>query len=107
MSDHASELRIYTLNPGNLDAMKARFDEKVRPLYEKYGVIIEGMWSNPERDEFVWLRTFSGVQSVDDLAAALAHYESTPEVQALRQGGLWGGMVQHMEVRRLAPIPTT
>ncbi len=107
MTDHASELRIYTIDPGNIAAMRATFEAKVRPLYEKYGVIVEGMWTNAEGNEFVWLRTFEGVRSMDDLAAALERYESTPEVQALRRDGLWGGMVQRMEVRRLAPLPAS
>ena len=39
------ELRIYTANPGKLDAMKARFQNSILALFKKHNLEVVGFWA--------------------------------------------------------------
>ena len=54
-----AQVRIYTINRGEMDAWLKFFQETVRPLHEKVGMPIVATWVNKPQNEFVWIRTFT------------------------------------------------
>ncbi|MBI3953240.1 MAG: NIPSNAP family protein [Chloroflexi bacterium] len=53
------ELRIYTINRGMMDAWLACFQKDVAPLSKQFGIPIVASWTNTDRTEFIWVRTFA------------------------------------------------
>ncbi len=54
-----AQLRIYTINKGQMDAFLKHFEEVVRPLHEKVGLPIASTYVNRPQSEFIWVRTFT------------------------------------------------
>src|SRR5205807_1926099 len=42
---HVYELRVYTVEPGRMDALKARFRNHTNKLLEKHGMKLVGFWT--------------------------------------------------------------
>jgi hypothetical protein len=96
-----SQLRIYTIHRGMLDAWITLFHAQLKPNHEKYGIPIEATWVNADRTEFIWIRSFA---SKEDIPKKEAAYYSSPERKAL--GDLPQTHLANMEVRlieRAAP----
>jgi len=53
-----SQIRIYTINKGEIDNFLKHFKEDIMPLHEKIGVPIIGTWVNRPQNEFIWVRTY-------------------------------------------------
>ena len=53
-----SQIRIYTINKGEMDNFLKHFKEEIMPLHEKIGVPIVGSWVNRPQNEFIWVRTY-------------------------------------------------
>ena len=49
-----SQIRIYTINKGEMDNFLKHFKEDIIPLHEKIGVPIAGAWVNRPQNEFIW-----------------------------------------------------
>jgi hypothetical protein len=45
------ELRIYTTNPGKLDALNARFRNHTCKLFQKHGIELVGFWTPTQGEE--------------------------------------------------------
>ena len=75
-----SQLRIYTINKGMMDSWLKVFDEEIRPIHEKLGIPVEGTWTNGDRTEFIWVRSFDSVEAIPDKEA---EYFASPERKAL------------------------
>jgi len=75
-----SQLRIYTINKGMMDSWLKVFDEGIRPIHEKLGIPVEGTWTNGDRTEFIWVRSFDSVEAIPDKEA---EYFASPERKAL------------------------
>lgn len=71
-----TQLRSYTIKPGELDRFVALWSNGVRPLREKKGFVVEGAWKIPSEDRFVWVVSYDGP---DGWEAANAAYYSSPE----------------------------
>ena len=52
-----SQIRIYTINKGEMDAFLKHFKEEVMAVHERIGVPIVGTWVNRPQNEFIWVRT--------------------------------------------------
>jgi hypothetical protein len=53
------ELRHYSLHPDSFDRMLTRFREVNLPLFRKYGITVEQIWSHPtDGDKFSFLMSF-------------------------------------------------
>lgn len=74
MSEH--QLRVYRIVDGRLDDFVAAWRGGVKPLRERFGFAIEGAWTAPESNEFVWLLRYEGPDSFSDADAA---YYASPE----------------------------
>jgi hypothetical protein len=53
-----TQIRIYTINKGEMDNFLKHFKEEIMPLHEKIGVPIVGTWVNRPQNEFIWVRTY-------------------------------------------------
>ncbi|MHB8630938.1 MAG: antibiotic biosynthesis monooxygenase family protein [Candidatus Limnocylindria bacterium] len=74
------QLREYTIKPGQLDRFADAWRSGVRPLREQQGFVIEGAWTIPSEEHFVWIVSYDGPDGWD--AADRAYYGS-PERTAL------------------------
>lgn len=85
-----SQIRIYTINKGEMDNLLKHFKEDIIGLHEKIGIPIVGTWVNRPQNEFIWVRTY---KNKADLEA------KNKEFQAAAAGIKLGGNVAKMEVR--------
>lgn len=91
-----AQVRIYTINRGELDAFLKHFQEQTMPLHERVGIPIVGTWVNRPQNEFIWVRTFADEQDREAKTKAFQ--------EAARAGGIQlGGNVAKMEVREVEP----
>jgi NIPSNAP len=91
-SNMISQIRIYTINKGEMDNFLKHFKEEIMPLHEKIGVPIVGSWVNRPQNEFIWVRTYKDKAEIE---------AKTKEFQtAVAAAGVkLGGNVAKMEVR--------
>ena len=87
-----AQIRIYTINKGELDNFIKHFKEETKPIHDKVGWPVVAYWVNRPQNEFIWIRTHADAA---DLAA---------KTQAFRQevaaaGITLGSSVAKMEVR--------
>jgi hypothetical protein len=75
-----TQLRDYTIKPGQLDRFAEVWRTKVRPLREKQGFVVEGAWKIPSEEHFVWIVSYAGPGGWD--AASKSYYDS-PERKAM------------------------
>ncbi|MBJ6723373.1 NIPSNAP family protein [Geomesophilobacter sediminis] len=60
------QLRIYTINKGQLQQFVAEWNEKLRPLREKLGFRVVAAWTVPETNQFVWVQRYEGDKSWEE-----------------------------------------
>jgi quinol monooxygenase YgiN len=85
-----TQVRIYTVNRGMMDAWVKVFNEKIVPTSASYGVHVIAAWVNRPQNEFVWVRTFADEET-------LKRYEESPERAAY--SGETGPKLAKIEVR--------
>lgn len=68
------QVRRYRAAEGKLDAFVDAWRRGVVPLRKKFGFTVEGAWSIPETNEFVWVMSYDGPEGFE--AADAAYYES-------------------------------
>src|SRR6266581_4384649 len=91
-----AQVRIYTIDRGQMDAFLKHFQEETMPLHERVGIPIVGTWINRPQNEFIWVRTFADEQDRDAKTKAFQ--------EAARASGIQlGGNVAKMEIRETAP----
>ena len=59
-----SQIRIYTINKGEMDNFLKHFKEDIVSLHQKIGVPIVGTWVNRAQNEFIWRPSISKPQLV-------------------------------------------
>lgn len=91
-----AQVRIYTINRGEMNAFLKHFREQTMPLHERVGIPIVETWVNRPQNEFIWIRTFADEQDRD--AKTKAFQEA-----ARASGVVLGGNVAKMEVRETEP----
>lgn len=98
------ELRIYTVHPGKMGALQARFRDHTVRLFEKHGITNVGYWTNSiggRTDELWYMLGFSDAAQ---RAEAWATFAADPEWQAARSASEADGpLVHHIENRLMAP----
>ena len=76
----AAQLRLYTINRGQLAQFAEEWREMIRPLRLELGFQIGGAWLVEETNQFVWLLSYSGPESWETQDAA---YYSSPRRQEM------------------------
>ncbi|HEV2249966.1 MAG TPA: NIPSNAP family containing protein [Candidatus Limnocylindria bacterium] len=75
-----TQLREYTITPGQLDTFAEVWSKGVRPLRKTMGFVIEGAWKVPSEGKFVWVVSYDGAAGWD---AANKRYYDSPERKAM------------------------
>ncbi len=90
-----AQIRIYTINKGEMDAFLKHFKEEVKPAHEKVGYPIVASWVNRPQNEFIWIRTYSDEGDRDSKGKAFQ--------EACKAAGVTlGANVAKMEIREVA-----
>lgn len=89
-----AQIRIYTINKGELDTFIKHFKEETKPLHDKVGWPVVASWVNRPQNEFIWVRTY---ENAADLEAKTKAFR-----QAVADAGITlGTTVAKMEVREV------
>ncbi len=75
-----TQLRDYSIKPGQLDTFADLWSKTVRPLRQKKGFVIESAWTIPSESRFVWIVSYDGP---DGWEAANRDYYDSPERKAM------------------------
>ncbi len=89
-----SQIRIYTINKGEMDNFLKHFKDDIVTLHQKIGVPIVGSWVNRPQNEFIWVRNY---KDKAEMEAKGKEFQA-----AVAAGGVkLGGNVAKMEVREV------
>lgn len=77
-----AQLRIYTINNGQMDDWLKVFKEEISPIVEKHGMGIDGAWVDAESERFIWIRTFEDEADIERKEAA---FYASEEYTAIRE----------------------
>jgi hypothetical protein len=87
-----AQIRIYTINKGELDTFIKHFKEETKPIHDKVGWPIVAAWVNRPQNEFIWIRTHADTADLEAKTKAFR--------QAVEAAGITlGTSVAKMEVR--------
>lgn len=96
-----AQIRMYTINRGEMDAFLAHFQKEVLPLHEKVGMPVVSTYVNRPQNEFIWVRTFTDDADRDAKQKAFQDARAAAGVQL-------GLNVAKMEIREAEPaFPTS
>ena len=93
-----AQLRIYTLNKGQMEHWLEIFHSELTPLLDEHGIRVESAWVDEKGEQFIWIRSFRGR---DDLAAKEAAFYASEWWNVNR--AKVRGMLARREVRTVAP----
>jgi len=89
-----SQIRIYTINKGEMDNFLKHFKEDVMAVHERIGVPIVATWVNRPQNEFIWVRTY---KDKAELEAKGKEFQAAVAAAGIKLGG----NVAKMEVREV------
>lgn len=92
-----SQIRIYTINKGEMDNFIKHFKDDIIPLHQQISVPIVGSWVNRPQNEFIWVRSYK-----DKAEMEAKNKEFQAAVAAA--GVKLGGNVAKMEVREVESV---
>ncbi len=75
-----NQLRIYTINRGQMDAFVKAWQEGVVPLRLKLGFQVSTAWINRETNQFMWVVSYNGPKTWEEVEQA---YYNAPERKTL------------------------
>ena len=87
-----AQIRIYTINKGEMDAFLGHFEKDVKRLHKEVGWDIVSTWVNKPQNEFIWVRAYN---DADDLAAKTKAFQD----KRAEQNITLGANVAKMEIR--------
>ena len=92
-----AQIRIYTINKGEMDAFIEHFTQQTMPIHEQVGWNIISTFVNRPQNEFIWIRTYADEADRDAKAKAFQ--------DAVRAAGITlGANVAKMEVREVEMV---
>ena len=89
-----AQIRIYTINRGELDNWLTHFREETLPLHESVGWPVVAMWVNRPQNEVIWIRTHKDAADLEAKTKAFREGAAARGIQL-------GGTVAKMEVREV------
>jgi hypothetical protein len=104
-SNRVFELRVYTANPGKLDALNSRFGDHTVQLFKKHGMENVGYWvptDDPKsKDMFVYMLAFP---NRDAAKKSWEEFQKDPEWLKVKEESERGGaLAAKVESTFLAP----
>ena len=101
-----SQIRIYTINKGEMDNFLKHFKEDIMTLHQKIGVPIVGTWVNRPQNEFIWVRTYKDKAELEakskEFQAAVAAALSQTRRQRCQDGSARSQIGVRVETRSMA-----
>jgi hypothetical protein len=98
------ELRVYTVHPGKMRDLQARFRDHTARLFEKHGMTNVGYWTNTiggRSDELVYILGFENLAARETSWAA---FQADPDWHRARaESEANGPLVHHTENRIMTP----
>jgi hypothetical protein len=92
-----AQIRIYTINKGEMDAFLKHFHDEVKPAHDKAAYPIVAAYVNRPQNEFVWIRTYTDEADRDAKGKAFQ--------DACKSAGIRLGLnVAKMEIREVEDI---
>lgn len=89
-----AQIRIYTINRGEMDDFIKHFKEQTLPIHEKIGWPVVATWVNRPQNEFIWVRTHTDAADLEAKTKAFR--------EAVQAAGITlGANVAKMEVREV------
>jgi hypothetical protein len=73
-----AQIRIYTINKGELDTFIKHFKEETKPIHDKVGWPIVASWVNRPQNEFIWIRTYENAADLEAKAKACVRLPDDP-----------------------------
>ncbi|MFZ0666673.1 MAG: NIPSNAP family protein [Acidimicrobiales bacterium] len=98
------ELRVYTVYPERMEALKARFRDHTCGLLEKHGMKNVGYWTNViggRTDQLVYIVSHENLGARETSWASFGADPDWLKVKAASEAG--GPIVRYIESRILAP----
>jgi hypothetical protein len=92
-----AQVRIYTINRGEMDTWLKFFQEVVRPLHEKVGMPIVSTYVNRPQNEFIWVRSFTDEADRDAKQKAFQDARAAAGVEL-------GANIAKMEIREVESV---
>ncbi len=89
-----AQVRIYTINRGEMDDFLKHFNEQTKPLHESIGWPVVSMWVNRPQNEVIWIRTHKDAADLEAKTKAFREGATARGIQL-------GGNVAKMEVREV------
>ena len=89
-----SQIRIYTINKGEMDNFLKHFKDDIVALHQKIGVPIVGSWVNRPQNEFIWIRNYKDKAEMEAKGKEFQAAVATAGVKL-------GSNVAKMEVREV------
>ena len=89
-----SQIRIYTINKGEMDNFLQHFKNEIIPIHERIGVPIVGTWVNRAQNEFIWVRSYKDKADIEAKGKAF-------QSEVAKAGVKLGGNVAKMEIREV------
>ena len=89
-----AQIRIYTINRGEMDDFLKHMKEETMPVHEAIGWPVVSVWVNRPQNEVIWVRTHTDAADLE--AKTKAFREETT-----KRGIQLGGNVAKMEVREV------
>ena len=93
-----AQIRIYTINKGEMDAFLKHFETEVMELHKQAAWPIVSTWVNRPQNEFIWVRTY------EDAADLEAKTKAFQDARAAANITL-GANVAKMEIREVEVGP--
>jgi hypothetical protein len=93
-----AQLRIYTINKGEMDAFLTHFENEVMPLHKQANWPIISAWVNRPQNEFIWMRTYSDASDLEAKTKAFQDARATANITL-------GANVAKMEIREVETGP--
>jgi hypothetical protein len=92
-----SQLRTYRIADGAMEEFVREWRAHVVPLREAFGFRVDGAWTDPETNGFVWV-----ISHDEDFAAADAAYFASDERTAIDPDPARN--IESVETRTLRPV---
>lgn len=70
-----TQIRLYTINRGQLEQFTREWQEQIRPLRESLGFKVSAAWTVKETNQFVWILSYDGPE---DWKSVDATYYNSP-----------------------------
>lgn len=90
-----SQLRIYRIASGEMDAFVELWREHIVPARQAHGFKVDGAWATLDREEFAWVVSHDGPKEAFEDADRT--YYASPERAALPQDP--ADFLKHVELR--------